>query len=70
MSILDDEILNIDYGNEVDRITQLMKNYLREKAHRRGFVVAISGGIDSSVSATLAGKTTTRRAPKRSPAST
>ena len=56
MSILDDEILNIDYGNEVDRITQLMKNYLREKAHRRGFVVAISGGIDSSVSATLAVK--------------
>lgn len=56
MSILEEKILNIDYDAEVDRITQMMKQYLRKVAHRRGFVVAISGGIDSSVCATLAVK--------------
>jgi len=56
MSILNDHILNIDYAKEVERITRMMKSYLREIAHRRGFVVAISGGIDSSVCAALAKK--------------
>lgn len=56
MSILEDEILNIDYDSEVARITKMMKEYLRKIAHRRGFVVAISGGIDSSVCAALAVK--------------
>ncbi len=56
MSILNDQIINIDYEKEVTRITKAMKDYLRTVAHRRGFVVAISGGIDSSVSAALAVK--------------
>ncbi len=56
MTILDDEIINIDYEHELGRIIEEMKSYLRQVAHRRGFVVAISGGIDSSVCATLAVK--------------
>lgn len=54
MSILEDKIININYDREVERITSEMKSYLRKVAHRRGFVVAISGGIDSSVCAALA----------------
>ena len=56
MAILEDRIINIDYKKEVDRIITEMKAYLRQVAHRRGFVVAISGGIDSSVCATLAAR--------------
>ena len=54
MSILENKILNIDYDAEAARITKMMKEYLLKIAHRRGFVVAISGGIDSSVCAALA----------------
>lgn len=54
MSILKNKILDIDYDAEVSKITSMMKQYLRKVAHRRGFVVAISGGIDSSVCACLA----------------
>ena len=54
MTILNDNIINTDYGIEVSKITEMMKGYLRKVAHRRGFVVAISGGIDSSVCAALA----------------
>jgi NAD+ synthase len=54
MSILKDKILNINHDAEVTRITSMMKDYLRKIAHRRGYVVAISGGIDSSVCASLA----------------
>lgn len=56
MSILEDKILSIDFDNEVSRITSMIKTYLRTVAHRRGLVVAISGGIDSSVCAALAVK--------------
>jgi NAD+ synthase len=54
MSILNEKILNIDFDTEVARISQMIKHYLRSIAHRRGLVVAISGGIDSSVCASLA----------------
>ena len=54
MSILENKIINIDYNAEAARITKMMKEYLLKIAHRRGFVVAISGGIDSSVCAALA----------------
>ena len=54
MTMLKDKILNIDYGVEVERVAKMMKQYLRKIAHRRGYVVAISGGIDSSVCAALA----------------
>jgi len=54
MSLIDDKILSLDYAREVERITDMMKQYLRKTARRRGLVVAISGGIDSSVCAALA----------------
>lgn len=46
--------LAIDEALEVRKIRRRMQEALRGKLHRRGYVVAISGGIDSSVSAALA----------------
>jgi len=51
-----DPILEIDLGVEVEKITTKMREILSRNLHRRGFVVAISGGIDSSVCAALAVK--------------
>lgn len=45
--------LKLDFQNEIDKITSKIKEVLRSKAKRRGLVIAISGGIDSSVSAAL-----------------
>ena len=45
--------LAMDYQAEIEKISEKIKELLREKAHRRGLVIAISGGIDSSVSAAL-----------------
>jgi NAD+ synthase len=41
---------------EVERITSRIRTALREHLHKRGLIVAISGGVDSSVCATLAVK--------------
>jgi len=49
-------VLSIDLESEVEKITQRMREILSKKLHRRGFVIAISGGIDSSVCAALAVK--------------
>jgi NAD+ synthase len=49
-----DDLLALDYGREEARITAWIRESLRSALHRRGLVVAISGGIDSSVSAALA----------------
>ena len=46
--------LELDFAAEADRIAQWMRNTLASRLRRRGLVVAISGGIDSSVSAALA----------------
>ena len=43
----------LNHRAEVDRISGYIKDTLRNKLHRRGLVVAISGGIDSSVCAAL-----------------
>lgn len=45
--------LSLDYQTEINKISGKIKELLREKVHRRGLVIAISGGIDSSVSAAL-----------------
>ncbi|MEW8631161.1 MAG: NAD(+) synthase [Candidatus Thiodiazotropha sp.] len=50
------EIINFDRDKEVDRICETMREVMRTKLRRRGVVVAVSGGIDSSVSAALAVK--------------
>lgn len=45
--------LDLDCEAEVEKISQAIRNALREKIHRRGLVVAISGGVDSAVCAAL-----------------
>jgi NAD+ synthase len=54
MSSLDRHVLDIDYEQEADRIAARLREITARQLHRRGLVVAISGGIDSSVSAALA----------------
>ena len=46
-------ILDFDEAKEVTRISATLKNGLRDTLHRRGYVIAISGGVDSAVSAAL-----------------
>ncbi|KGM55588.1 NAD synthetase [Lysobacter daejeonensis GH1-9] len=47
-------LLDIDYEREADRIAEALRDITARRLHRRGLVVAISGGIDSSVCAALA----------------
>ena len=47
------DVLNLDLGAEADRIAGRLREILRDLS-RRGMVVAMSGGIDSSVCAALA----------------
>jgi len=47
------DVLNLDCEKETARITNKLRELLKQELKRRGFVVAISGGIDSSVTATL-----------------
>jgi NAD+ synthase len=49
-------LLSIDPAAVADRIAESLRRQLGETLHRRGFVVAISGGVDSSVCAGLAVK--------------
>ena len=48
------QVLQYDELAEADRIGRWMVDTLARRLHRRGLVVAISGGIDSSVCAALA----------------
>lgn len=47
------DILKIDEKAEVGRIADKLIDLLRNKLHRRGLVVGISGGVDSAVSTAL-----------------
>lgn len=47
-------MLDYDCIAEADRIAAWMRDTLVRRLHRRGFVISISGGIDSSVCAALA----------------
>ena len=51
--ILNDDILKLDEAAEVARIATLMRHTLSQEIHRRGYVIAISGGVDSAVCAAL-----------------
>jgi NAD+ synthase len=51
-----EDAMNLDYDREIERITSKIKELLRTRLHRRGLVVAMSGGIDSSVCAALSVK--------------
>ena len=48
------DVLNIDAEQEVDRICSRLREILSKQLKRRGLVVALSGGIDSSVTTGLA----------------
>lgn len=51
---LDSGVFALNLAAEADRICSWMVNSLARQLHRHGMVVAISGGIDSSVCAALA----------------
>jgi NAD+ synthase len=58
-STVDQQISNtfsFDMSREVDRICAAIRELLRTRLHKRGLIVAISGGIDSSVCSALAVK--------------
>jgi len=50
------QVLEKNLDAEVEKIAQRLREILRQNLNRRGLVVAMSGGIDSTVSATLAVK--------------
>lgn len=52
--ILESRVLEVEEGKIIERIARRMREILLGDLSRRGFVVAISGGIDSSVCAALA----------------
>lgn len=56
MSRFSPDTLVIDAEAEIARITSAMRNQLRSDLKRRGFVLGLSGGIDSSLCAALAAK--------------
>jgi NAD+ synthase len=47
------DMLDIDCDRELDKISGAIRNTLGRVLHKRGLVVGISGGIDSSVTAAL-----------------
>ncbi len=51
-----DSVLSLNFDKEAEKISDKMRQILSKKLHRRGFVIAMSGGIDSSVCAALAVK--------------
>lgn len=55
------DVLKLDCEKEVVHITTRLKEILKHDLKRRGFVVAISGGIDSSVTAALCVKAVGRQ---------
>jgi len=54
MSQLNWDVLDLDYEQEAERICARLREITARVLHKRGLVVAVSGGIDSSVCAALA----------------
>jgi NAD+ synthase len=52
-AVFSKDILTINCAREAERIAVYMQEILSEKFKRKGFIVAISGGIDSSVTLAL-----------------
>ncbi|MDX1701802.1 MAG: NAD(+) synthase [Melioribacteraceae bacterium] len=50
---LKESVLGINEADVVTEITSRLREILRTDLHKRGYVIAMSGGIDSSVSAAL-----------------
>lgn len=53
MDTLNNNPLQIDEQQVIDNISSTIRDILRNKLHKRGLVVALSGGVDSSVCAAL-----------------
>ncbi|MBI1423929.1 MAG: NAD(+) synthase [Gammaproteobacteria bacterium] len=51
---MDKNVLVLDEAAEVDKISRRIRELLQKDLKKRGLVVAISGGVDSAVSAALA----------------
>ena len=51
---LSSAVLDMDYAREAERIAVQMRHAVARSLHKRGLVVAISGGVDSAVCAALA----------------
>ena len=54
MSSLGPESLDIDCEQEVQRISRWMVDAVAQQLHKRGVIIALSGGVDSAVCAALA----------------
>ncbi len=52
----DRNVLDIDCGSALARIEQVLREQVGKRLHRRGAVVAVSGGVDSSVCVALAAR--------------
>lgn len=50
------DVLNIDAEKEIERISSGIRKIMSSRLKRRGLVVALSGGIDSSVTVALAAR--------------
>jgi len=50
------DVLIIDAEKEVEKIAKHLRNFLTNQLKRRGLIVALSGGIDSSVTTALSAK--------------
>ena len=50
---LSTDVLKLDYAEETKKITTALRQLLSTRLKRRGTVIAISGGVDSSVTAAL-----------------
>jgi len=51
-----EDVLQIDPGREVSKIAERLRHFLKDVLRRRGLVIGLSGGIDSSVTVALAVK--------------
>ena len=49
-------VLDLDVVQETERITQTIRDQVARRLRRKGAVVGLSGGIDSSVVAALCGR--------------
>lgn len=54
METLSNDVLHIDCAGETERIAARLRQATARTLHKRGLVVAISGGVDSAVCAALA----------------
>ena len=53
MTIFNSSVLDIDEEEEINKISESLRTSLRSDLHKRGLIIAISGGIDSAVCAAL-----------------